>query len=93
MSDRFDEVKDGDVQNPNKNIDEVDNATAEAKLEILKAESSVKGSWYDTKCDVCGRRCCSPCTADGDPSRCAKTRFRNCSVCGHASSSHYRVRH
>lgn len=47
---------------------------------------------YDTVCGQCNKHCCSPCTADGDISRCAQTRFKACSVCGHPSSGHYQSR-
>ncbi|WP_143450037.1 hypothetical protein [Janthinobacterium sp. BJB304] len=44
---------------------------------------------YDTICAECNQRCCSPCTANGDITKCAYTKFENCSVCGHASSVHF----
>ena len=44
----------------------------------------------DVVCGVCGNRCCISCTANGDIRRCAQTRFKNCSICGHSSSQHFR---
>lgn len=43
---------------------------------------------YNTRCSIDGRICCKNCTSNGDPNRCAKTRFRKCSVCGHSKGSH-----
>ena len=48
---------------------------------------------YDVECTVCRRRCCSPCLAGGDITRCAQTRFRECSICGHRSDLHHGVPH
>ncbi|MBA6155628.1 hypothetical protein H3Z83_03705 [Tenacibaculum sp. S7007] len=47
---------------------------------------------YDTKCRTGNRVCCSNCTANGDPNRCAKTRFKKCSVCNHSRGNHYASR-
>ena len=91
MSDKSDRVK--SVQNPKTGLDHSDTANAEAKKVILRSEGFAMTTWYDVKCGVCERRCCSPCTADGDIDRCAETRFRHCSECGHLSSEHYRVVH
>lgn len=91
MSDQTDKVD--SVDNPKGDLDQADDARPEAKAEMLRGEDFTPSSWYAVKCGVCGNRCCSPCTADGDIGRCAQTRFRNCSRCGHSSSSHYRVRH
>lgn len=50
-------------------------------------------SLKDLKCGDCSKICCSACTADGDRSRCAKTKFSKCSSCNHSSSIHYPVNH
>ena len=76
-----------------KPADELDAITAEDELNHLAEQTSNKSGWYDVKCGVCGRVCCSRCTADGDINRCAKTRFNACSVCNHPSSQHYRTNH
>lgn len=52
-------------------------------------EKSEKGFYANTVCGVCGNICCASCTANGNPSQCAQTRFQNCNVCGHASSAHH----
>ena len=91
MSDHEDQID--EIENPKGDLDQADGAIAEAKAEMLRGDNFQQDSWYAVKCGVCGRRCCSPCTADGDINRCAETRFRNCSTCGHASSRHYRVRY
>jgi hypothetical protein len=88
-----DKVEIRDIENPNKGLDDFDKADPQAKLTVMNDSKIATTGWYDLKCGYCGRRCCSPCTADGDPSRCAQTRFQNCSVCGHASSNHYAVNH
>lgn len=90
--DRSDEVKTAQASYPD-GVAEADASPGLAKVNLLTAEGVEAGSWYDVKCGDCGNRCCSPCTADGDIGRCAQTRFRNCAVCGHLSSNHYRVNH
>ena len=55
------------------------------------SSSNDRPGWKDTKCGTCDKRCCVKCTADGDPGRCAETKFKNCRTCGHASNGHYAV--
>lgn len=57
--------------------------------EILNLNENTVESSRSTKCGQCGNICCPNCTADGDPNRCAKTRFSKCRICGCPSSSHY----
>ncbi|MFY7670681.1 hypothetical protein ACOSP6_06290 [Tenacibaculum sp. MEBiC06402] len=73
-----------------KNLVSMDLQSLETKEKVSK-EKAVD-AWYNTKCRRDGRVCCSRCTANGDPNRCAKTRFSNCSVCGHSRGSHYAQR-
>jgi hypothetical protein len=73
--------------------DIIDAASVEARLNYLRARAISPQSWYDTICGECGRRCCSPCTAGGDPEHCAHTMFTYCDVCGHLSSAHYSASH
>lgn len=80
-----------DLQPGSNPEDEYDQLPSDEKIALL--EEANLSTWSDVECGVCGKRCCSPCTAGGDISRCAQTRFRECSVCGHASSAHYRVDH
>lgn len=82
-----------DERNASTIEDELNHFTAEDELNHFAEQTSNNSGWYDVKCGVCGKICCSRCTADGDIKRCAKTRFNECSVCGHASSQHYRTDH
>ncbi len=81
------------VESGGNHFDENDSDSKESKLETLKIRNLAKSAWYDVKCGVCNKHCCSPCTAGGDISRCAVTRFTECSVCGHPSNQHYGVPH
>ncbi|MEQ9062785.1 MAG: hypothetical protein RIE58_01315 [Vicingaceae bacterium] len=74
-------------------IEMTDSQDYDQKAEHLKENNIEADAWKDLKCGNCQRRCCSPCTADGDRSRCAQTKFTNCRICGHASSGHYGVSH
>ena len=65
-----------------------------AKYDDLPHEEKEKvvadlDNWPDTVCGNCHRHCCVNCTAGGNPSSCAQTMFRNCSVCGCPSAGHY----
>ncbi len=74
-----------------KELVSMDLQSAEDKEKSIN-QKSVDDVWYNTKCRTDGRVCCRNCTSNGDPNRCAKTRFRSCSVCGHGKSSHYAQR-
>lgn len=71
----------------------LDSLTTPLKEEHLKTALFGHDQWRDTACGTCGQRCCSPCTAGGNPSQCAETRFKNCSKCGHLSANHYSTPH
>jgi len=71
-----------------KELVSMDLKTVEEKQDYVK-EKGAEDTWHKTKCITDGRVCCSNCNSNGDPNRCAKTRFGNCSVCGHGKSSHY----
>ena len=68
-----DEAKPQTAEAGSNALEERDTLSETARLNLL-ADTSTGGTWYDTKCGVCSRRCCSPCTADGDISQCAQTR-------------------
>jgi hypothetical protein len=70
----------------------LDNRTTEEKEKYLKDNNLVTGS-KDTQCNICSKRCCSPCLQNGDYKLCVQTRFENCSVCSHTSSRHSAVDH
>ena len=86
-----DEAKPQTAEAGSNALEERDTLSETARLNLLAETSTAQK--YDTKCGVCSRRCCSPCLADGDISRCAQTRFKHCRVCGHFSSSHYAALH
>ncbi len=58
-----------------------DSLSSEEKAKLVTGESKAN------HCGVCGRKCCDPCFANDVPT-CAQTKFRECSICGHASASH-----
>jgi hypothetical protein len=73
--------------------DIADNLGSEEKIQKLKDAGVQEGTWKDLVCGGCHRRCCSPCTADGDWHHCSKTMLANCAVCHHASTEHYTAPH
>ena len=78
---------------PSEELISADSSSQIAKVNLLSSDSVEFYTWYDVQCGVCGNRCCSPCTANGNIGSCAETRFRSCNRCGHPSASHRAVRH
>lgn len=74
-------------------IVESDSESSKAKEKLLLDAGHEALTWFDLKCGECESICCRPCTANGDPNQCSKTKFEACSICGHASSKHYAVAH
>ena len=67
--------------------------TSDIKIAALKQNGIPEELWFDTKCAICDKVCCSPCLQKGDYKFCVKTPNHNCLACGHASDKHVPSKH